>query len=219
MGCYVLTSMFHASIPSDTAAGLRRLILLPCRFAFIASEFLHGHDRTDRYFVHFRRLLEEAGIRFADSYVIDGRMTPQTAREAAACADVLWLSGGNTPRAFACLLEYGLDEVIRRHPGVIIGMSAGSINLARTAVCSLTCGHSRQEIYPGLGCVDITVEPHFKPDAVSEELLTLSRRIPLTGLCDEASIIVENGVPAYCGDVFSIVDGHVSRLHSSADNP
>ncbi len=53
-------------------------------------------------------------------------------------------------------------------------MSAGSINLAKTAICTKTCGHCRQEIYEGIGCVDITAEPHFSMEKDLRELLELS---------------------------------------------
>lgn len=68
------------------------------------------------------------------------------------------------------------NEVIRRHKGVIIGMSAGSINLAETAICTISCKHAKQEIYHGLGCVNITVEPHFVRSQLSKELLELSEK-------------------------------------------
>ncbi len=106
-------------------------------------------------------------------------------RKLTAEADVIWLSGGDTPTQFCYLKKYGLDAVIKKHDGVIIGMSAGSINLAKTSICTLPCEHSRQEIYNGLGCVDISVEPHFVASEASDELIDLSKKYTIYGLCDD----------------------------------
>lgn len=89
---------------------------------------------------------------------------------------MVWLSGGDTPTQFGYFQKYGLDTIIKKHKGVIIGMSAGSINLAETAICTLSCEHHRQEIYKGLGCVNISVEPHFVRSEVSDELIELSKK-------------------------------------------
>lgn len=89
---------------------------------------------------------------------------------------MVWLAGGDTPTQFGYFQKYGLDVIIKKHKGVIIGMSAGSINLAETAICTLSCEHHRQEIYKGLGCVNISVEPHFVRSEVSDELIELSKK-------------------------------------------
>lgn len=89
---------------------------------------------------------------------------------------MVWLAGGDTPTQFGYFQKYGLDAIIKKHKGVIIGMSAGSINLAETVICTLSCEHHRQEIYKGLGCVNISVEPHFVRSEVSDELIELSKK-------------------------------------------
>lgn len=89
---------------------------------------------------------------------------------------MVWLAGGDTPTQLGYFQKYGLDTIIKKHKGVIIGMSAGSINLAETAICTLSCEHHRQEIYKGLGCVNISVEPHFVRSEVSDELIELSKK-------------------------------------------
>lgn len=96
-------------------------------------------------------MFEEKGIHFENAYVVDGRMTAEEAQKSVAEADVVWLAGGDTPTQFGYFQKYGLDTIIKKHKGVIIGMSAGSINLAETAICTLSCEHHRQEIYKGLG--------------------------------------------------------------------
>ncbi|MBQ3168437.1 MAG: Type 1 glutamine amidotransferase-like domain-containing protein, partial [Clostridia bacterium] len=136
-------------------------------------------------------------------------MSVEKAQKLVAEADVIWLSGGNTPVAFHYLQEYGLDSVIKQHGGVIIGMSAGSINLAKTAICTLSCGHDKQEIYKGLGCVDISVEPHFIRSEISNELLELSTKYTIHGLCDNSFIVCSGENIEYYGEIYMISHGNV----------
>lgn len=139
-------------------------------------------------------------------------MTAEEAQKAVAEADVVWLSGGDTPTQFKYFQEYGLDSIIKQHNGVIIGMSAGSINLAKTCICTLSCEHYRQEIYEGLGCVDISVEPHFVRDPVSEELLELSKEYVIYGLCDNGMIVCQNGACEYVGEVYRLSHGNIEQI-------
>lgn len=212
MNTTILTSMFADGFSQVFAHELRSLIVSRRRFAFVASDFFHLHEKTDRYFAHFLQMFARADISFEQAYVVDGRMTKEQAQAAVAEADVVWLSGGNTPVQHGDLCEYGLSTVLRDHPGVVIGMSAGSINLAQTAVCTCNCGHTQQQMYPGIGRVNISVEPHFTPDRVAEELLELSLRIPLYGLCDETVIIVKDDKMHCYGNVYLLNAGQVTQV-------
>ena len=51
----------------------------------------------------------------------------------------------------------------------------------------------RLQKYSGLGCVDISVEPHFVRGNVSEELLALSEEYKIYGLCDDGLIVCSGG--------------------------
>lgn len=212
MGLYILTSMFHNGFPDDTAELLRQRIVRRKHFAFVASEFEKLHEKTDYYFKLFLNMFEESGIHFEEAYVVDGRMTAQEAQEAVARADTVWLSGGDTPTQFGYMQKYALCDIIRRHEGVVIGMSAGSINLARTAICTVSCGHDRQEIYSALGCVNISVEPHFVRNAVSDELMGLSQKYVIYGLCDDSIIICSDKKTEFFGEIYKLSGGNIERV-------
>lgn len=65
--------------------------------------------------------------------------------------------------------------------------------MAETAICTVFCGHDRQEIYQGLGCVEISVEPHFERSNLSGEVRELSVNHTIYGLCDESMIVCTDG--------------------------
>ena len=97
-------------------------------------------------------------------------------------------AGGDTPVQYVSLVKYSLDEVIRQHRGVIIGMSAGSINLTKTALYTATC-------------VNSSVEPHFDRENVTDELMQSSEKCTICDLCDDGVIVCANGKTEFYGKV------------------
>ncbi len=199
--------MFSNGFECEIARELKRLISKRKRFAFVASDFNEDHSKTDKYFFHFLKMFEKIGVCFEDSYVIDGRMAVDKAQHAIRTADVIWLAGGDSPTQFGYLKEYGLVKIIQEHSGVVIGMSAGAINLAKRSICTVSSGHFFQSIYDGLGCVDISVEPHFNAVKTSNELLELSCKYLIYGLCDESMIVFEDEKVEFFGNVYTLRNG------------
>ena len=212
MSTYILTSMFNNGFNSQAAEVFQKKISKRNKFAFVASEFEKIHEKTDKYFHFFLNMFEEADIHFEEAYVIDGRMSADEAQKRVAEADVIWLSGGDTPTQFGYFQKYSLDTVIKQHDGIIIGMSAGSINMAKTSICTLSCGHFKQEIYNGLACVDISVEPHFIRNEVSDELIDLSKKYTIYGLCDESFIVCSGETIEFYGEIYILSQGNIERV-------
>ena len=213
MSTYILTSMFHNGF-NDKATKVFRQEIAGCKsLAFIASEFENGYEKTDYYFRFFLKMFEDINIHFKKAYVVDGRMTIGEIQKAVSEADVIWLSGGDTPTQFAYFQKYGLDKIIKQHNGVVIGMSAGSINLAETSICTLACGHYKQEIYHGLGCVNISVEPHFVRSRLSKEVVELSNTYVIYGLCDESLIVCKMKKIEFIGEVYKINHGKIVQIN------
>lgn len=91
MSTYVLTSMFPDGIHGKNRELFQTLVTQRKSFAFVASEFEKDHGTTDCYFHLFLNMLEESGIHFENSYVVDGRMDAAEARKAVSKADVVWM--------------------------------------------------------------------------------------------------------------------------------
>ena len=212
MSIYILTSWFPNGFNNEIAQLMKKFIKRRTKFAFIASEFEKNHEETDQYFKEILELFQNIGIDFEKSYVVDGRMEKEMAKDVVRSADVIWLSGGDTPTEYQYLLKYELIDILREHSGVIIGMSAGSINLTKMAICTLACGHDKQEMYEGIGCVGFSVEPHFNVNKVSKELLELSKQYIIYGLCDESLILCEGKTIIFLGEVYQIIDGTVKQI-------
>ena len=208
----ILTSGFSSRFPDELSVLLKKYIGQHANFAFVASEFEKIHERTDWYCNHFLKMFFDCGINFEHVSVIDSRMSEKEAQSTIKNAHVLWLAGGDTPTQYAYLQAYGLIPWIRQHQGVVIGMSAGSINMAKTAVCTRTCEHGKLKVYEALGLVDFSVEPHLDKNHISEEILELSETYPMYGICDEGAIVCAEDKRLYIGDVFLIDNKKVTQM-------
>lgn len=208
----ILTSGFPNGFPGDFRSLLNAYIKTGMNLVFVASEFEHIHERTDWYCNHFLDMFSDSGIKFDSVDVIDSRMSMESAQNKVRDADVVWLSGGDTPTQFSYLKSFGLIPCIREHKGVVIGMSAGSINMTKTAICTTTCEHDELKIYEAIGLVEFSVEPHYNENNLTDELLELSETHPLYGICDNAAIICTEDSTLYIGDVFLIDKRGVTRL-------
>ena len=67
MSTYILTSMFNNGFNSQTAEVFRQKILKRNKFAFVASEFVKIHEKTDKYFRFFLNMFEESDIHFVEA--------------------------------------------------------------------------------------------------------------------------------------------------------
>jgi len=94
------------------------------------------------------------------------------------------------------LKEYNLIPVLKRRQGITIGMSAGSINMAKRVVLAKDIDDNIPElsIYDGIGLVDINIEPHL--DSASEEhmkdVYEASRYTVIYGIYDNTFIKIVN---------------------------
>lgn len=137
-------------------------------FAVIASDFTE-HSKTDKYTDVFLNMFRDKGVVFNEVYIIDDRVTKEKALQYIDKADIIWLSGGDTLKQMAYLKEYDLIPALQCREGITIGMSAGSINMAKRVVLAKDIEDNVPElsIYDGIGLVDINIEPHL--DSASEE--------------------------------------------------
>lgn len=60
--------------------------------------------------------------------------------------------------------------------------------------------------------MEFSIEPHLDINNIAEELLMLSEKYPLYGICDDGAIICTEDNTSYIGDVFLIDNKHVSRM-------
>lgn len=193
--------------PADIAARLEEALPVRDRLVFI-SAWPADFDRNDQDSAGMHAMFTQYGMGFERFTVIDERTESAQAEQLIRTADCLFLMGGNPTLQHKLICDKGITEAIRRCSAVILGVSAGSINMA---VHALDVWESPVP-YAGLGLADITVKAHITPDS---ELIPTLRQIsreyalPICAMEDGSAIWVQDGQVTSTGQIRFICNGEV----------
>lgn len=196
-------------IPEEIAAWLDERLDRADRLVFI-SAWPHEYQRNDDDAAGMHRMLHESGLGFAHHSVIDYRTDPLYAPRLVHQADCIFLMGGDATQQIRLIHDLQLEEVIRLHRGVILGVSAGAGNMARRA---LDIWESALP-YRGLELTPLTIKAHMQPDC--EELLHKLHRssrlskLPILFMADESAIFLSEEGPHFIGQI-RVIMGKESR--------
>lgn len=159
----------------------------------------YGDFEVVGVFKMFRKIFPDLNI-----LMLDDRVSVCDGMKWLRDADIVYLLGGNPFVQLRYLKESGYDDVIRNTSSMLIGCSAGSMNLGVNAYYSKDLEYPESVIYKGLGVVDITIDPHFDINNVEQvnEIKKWSRKVPIVGLPNNSFIVVSDGKVRYVGDVY-----------------
>jgi len=169
-------------------AGLSEDLLNKEKLVFIAST-PDDYEKCDKHFKEFKTFFKKFKIK--DMVLIDKRVTKYASIKHIETSDVIFLTGGNPITQMEFIKEYEIDTLIEGFRGVIIGLSAGSINLGKEAYCSKDEDFPETITYPGLGVVDITIDPHFEPNNKVQKSEFLKSNLNIIGLPESSFIKVD----------------------------
>jgi len=120
---------------------------------------------TDKFAGEMAAAFKEAGMVFSDFQILD-RRTDKNAQMMIWKSDFIILAGGHVPTQNAYFHEIGLKELLKNFQGVILGISAGTMNAAgRVYAQPEETGESVpefQRFLPGLGITRFNVLPHYQ---------------------------------------------------------
>lgn len=131
---------------------------------FICSD-PNDHDMTLEFIHVTKDAFGRAGIPLGRCTALDGR-NGRWAYRLVADADFIIIMGGHVPTQNAFFHRIRLRRLIRKFEGVIMGISAGSMNSAENVYAqpeeSGESSPSFQRFYTGLGLADINILPHYQ---------------------------------------------------------
>lgn len=143
---------------------IREVLPEYCRCLFICAS-PDRHDLNCRFGSDIFTAFAGQGIYFSSYRVLD-RSNEECAPELVADSDFIVLAGGHVPTQNAFFREIGLRELLRHHSGVVMGISAGSMNCADIVYSQPEePGESDPtfcRFFPGLGLTDVNVLPHYQ---------------------------------------------------------
>ena len=202
---------------------LRRCLPEHPRCLFIAAA-PDDYGFTDRVAEEMAACFYEAGFGFSELYKLD-RRNQADAQMLIWKSDFIILSGGHVPTQNAFFQEINLKQLLKNYQGVILGISAGTMNAAdRVYIQPEEPGESVPE-FPrfgaGLGITKINVLPHYQ--MVKDNYLDgrkLYEDITFAdsfGECfyvfpDGTYLLVEDGKTTLWGEAFRLADGKMEQI-------
>ena len=130
----------------------KSLVMIPC-----------GGDKeaTEAHVGFVTQQLEEVGIVFERKIILSKDMSREEQCRYIKDADLVYLMGGYPFSQKAFLEENELQECLREYSGVVLGISAGAMNISKYIIM-VTDGVNSDEmrVEEGLGLVDFSVFPH-----------------------------------------------------------
>lgn len=178
---------------------------------------LYHHINTESFLL--------SGFSFNEIITIDKRNEKQ-AENMIKDADLIILSGGHVPTQNKWFKKINLKNILQKYNGVILGISAGSMNCADIVYsCPEHEGEAIDNHYErfisGLSLTDINILPHF--DELKEEVLDGinvfqdivlpdSNKRAFYTLNDGSFIEVSDEDVLFHGDCFKIENGQMKKM-------
>lgn len=164
--------------------------------------------------------LKLSGISFNEYLVLDSS-TVDNAQEYIDKANMIFLSGGDTYIQNEFFKRINLREKLKKFNGLIIGQSAGAINMADDVFNSPEkMENSEPVFFKGLGLTNINIEPHFILDNSNFDesekyqrnaILSESNNRKIYGQCNGSHILIDNdGTATIYGETYLISNRKIS---------
>ena len=154
-------------------------------------------------------MFTERGLAFTRKHVIDRRTDEEEAIRLVREADCIWLMGGESKLQIKLIRDLGLVSELRESRAVILGVSAGSMNLGRLVAYVW----DKPEFYEAIGLTDITIKSHFeRGEWFIPALLEMSMIHPIVGMEDMSAIFVKGDDVWKTGNIYLIEKGEIKPL-------
>ena len=198
------------------------------RVLYICSE-RDGHDFTDSFSRDFSDALREAGIELSGILTLDGR-TAHLAQALIWRSDLIVLMGGHVPTQNRFFQQIHLDRLLANFQGVVLGISAGSMNAAERVYAQPEApGESVPEFrrfLPGLGLTKLNILPHYQQakhytlDGMrlyEDVTYADSRGECFYSLVDGTYILIEDCMTTLYGEAWRLRDGVMERISETGE--
>ncbi len=203
---------------------LKKALPGPCRALFVCSD-PDRPDRTRGFAEDMRSSFARIGVRFTHVQVLE-RANQERCGELIAGAELIFLVGGHVPTQNEFFQEIDLREELRNWDGVLVGVSAGSMNAAGVVYAQPeepgeAVDPEYRRFLPGLGLTKTMLLPHYQMvrDKVLDGLRlyedityadSVGRRFYV--LVDGSYLLGKNGGEELRGEAYLIENGALTQI-------
>ncbi len=188
----------------------KNIVFIPANFENM--EKVNGYANIDVSW------FKEIGINLNGITVLNDTMTKEEMFRSIENADIIFLMGGDTLKQNDFLMKNDLKPIIKTFKKVVIGISAGAINLSNILLCTKDeeDGVEKTITYEGIGRINYTIEPHFDIDnkiLLQNELYPLSEKMTIYGLPNNTGVrIINKKFEILYGDFYKISNNEVEKI-------
>ena len=184
-----------------------------------------AYAANDEMTAFFKKAVEKSGLSVSDFELWDDR-TEDMSKEILHSYDVIFLGGGHVPTQNRFFKKIGLREKMQSYDGIVIGISAGTMNSADTVYAQPELpGEATDPSYvrylQGLGLTKTMILPHYQMVKDSEldgqrlyEDITYkdSYGKKFLVLPDGSYLLSVDGVETVWGEAWEIQDGMLRKI-------
>ncbi len=205
---------FNDFFPKNLSRALQEDIVDRKSLVMISSNpFLYEDDGATE-----RSWLDQADIIFDEYYLINYRVQKEEAQVLIQNASTIFLLGGNTLNQNDFLMEYEMSDLIKKSKAVVMGASAGAINMSAKWLCSKSLGYKVEisSVYDGIGLDDFSVLSHFDLEnniaLVQSELSPLSEQMNIYASNKDCAVRIKGDKIDILGKVYLISQSKIQKL-------
>jgi len=205
---------FNDFFPENLGKALQEDITDRKSLAMISSNPLLYEDNGTTE----RSWLDQAGIIFEDYHLINDHVQKEDAQTIIQNASAIFLLGGDTLKQNEFLIDYELSDLIKKSRAVVMGASAGAINMSTKWLCSKNFGYpvEKSTLYDGIGLDNFSVLSHFdlenNMELVQDELSALSEEINIYASNKDCAVRVKGGNIDILGNVYLMSHSKIQKL-------
>ena len=144
-------------------------------------------------------------------YLIDGRTSVDDMINIIKKVDIIYLFGGNPLIQLDIIKRIDYKELFKDK--VLLGISAGSMNLGKIGYYSKDDDYDKTFFYEGLGFTDITIDPHFDINNRKQvnEIINGSYKHRIIGLPNDSCIVIKDKNTYYINNYFVVESGKIKE--------
>ena len=191
---------------------LNKHLLNNKNIAFITADF-NDYSSNDKYIKIIIKLFNDKKFMFSSVYTIDNRIDSNMMKKYIKDSNIIFLLGGDILKKIKFINKYKLKNIIKEKNKVVIGMSAGAINMAKTVVLArdIDDGIPNLSIYKGIGITDINIEPHcdFRNEEHWKDIEEASFYFDIIVMNDDCYVIVDNDIINYYGSYVKMTNSSI----------
>ncbi len=205
---------------------LRACLPNRCKAVLICSD-PDNFERTDRFARSILTSFEAVGFQFSRFNILDRRNQVQVAKLVHE-AQFIVLAGGHVPTQNRFFSQIDLKDLLRSFDGVLVGISAGSMNCAEVVYAQPelegeAIDPNYQRFLPGLGLTKKMILPHDQMirNEVLDGLRVMeditypdSQGREFYALVDGSYLYIDNGIEKIYGEAYRIADGKRMQIAS-----